>query len=130
MLRCFAIPAPWAMHFNARLNQMVSNKRSYKTVLNALLDWTTIDGVISQYYTKGKSATGKSADDGLLLFKACLLQTWYRLNDNEVEDRINDSLSFSYFCGMSMDEVSPVHSTFSRLSSLMTKKISHSENKY
>ncbi|NQY10979.1 MAG: transposase, partial [Flavobacteriales bacterium] len=33
----------------------------------------------------------------MLLFRMCLLQTWYGLSDYEVEDRVNDSISFGYF---------------------------------
>lgn len=90
--------------------------------INSLLDWSSIEKVIKQYYKKGNSATGKPAYEGLLLFKACLLQTWYGLSDYEVEDRINDSISFSYFCGMSIDEVCPDHSTISRFRTLMTRQ--------
>ena len=90
--------------------------------MNQLLDWEAIKKAIDEYYTKGKSATGTPAYDGLLLFKVCLLQTWYGLSDYEVEDRINDSISFSYFCGMSIDQIAPDHSTISRFRTLMTKK--------
>ena len=38
-----------------------------------------------------------------------------------MEDRINDSISFSYFCGMHIDQVSPDHSTISRFRTLLTK---------
>ncbi len=51
----------------------------------------------------------------------CLLQTGYGLSDYEVEDRINDSLSFSYFCGLHIDQVSPDSSTLSRFRTLMTR---------
>jgi IS5 family transposase len=97
-------------------------KTTFFKQINSLLDWSLIDEVIKQYYKKGNSAAGKPAYEGLLLFKACLLQTWYGLSDYEVEDRINDSISFSYFCGMSINEVSPDHSTISRFRTLMTKK--------
>lgn len=50
-----------------------------------------------------------------------LLQTWYGLSDYEVEDRVNDSISFSYFLGLHIDQVAPDHSTLSRLRTLMTK---------
>ncbi|WP_237274248.1 transposase [Tenacibaculum ovolyticum] len=50
-----------------------------------------------------------------------LLQTWYGLSDYEVEDRVNDSLSFSYFCRLPIDGVAPDHSTISRFRSIMTK---------
>ena len=53
-------------------------------------------------YSKSKRAKGKPSYDGLLLFKMCLIQSCYGLSDYEVEGQINDSLSFSYFCGMTI----------------------------
>lgn len=50
-----------------------------------------------------------------------LLQTWYGLSDYEVEDRVNDSISFSYFCGLNIDQIAPDHSTLSRFRTIMTK---------
>lgn len=97
-------------------------KSTFFHQINELLDWKSLTAIINTHYTKGTSATGTPAYDGLLLFKVCLLQTWYGLSDYEVEDRINDSISFSYFCGMHIDQVSPDHSTISRFRTLMTKK--------
>jgi len=89
-------------------------KKQFFTQINTLLDWESINSIIDVYYKKGKSATGKPSYDGLLLFRMCLLQTWYGLSDCEVEDRVNDSISFSYFCGLTIDQVAPDHSTVSR----------------
>jgi len=50
-----------------------------------------------------------------------LLQSWYGLSDYEVEDRVNDSISFSYFCDLHIDQVAPDHSTLSRFRTVMTK---------
>lgn len=96
-------------------------KKEFFHQINILLDWDSISKVIDTYYKKGKSATGKPSYDGLLLFKMCLLQTWYGLSDYEVEERVNDSISFGYFCGLHMDEVAPDHSTLSRFRTAMTK---------
>lgn len=90
--------------------------------INSLLDWDSISTTIDKYYSKGKSASGKPSYDGLLLFKMSLLQTWYGLSDYEVEDRVNDSLSFSYFCGLNIEEPAPDHSTLSRFRTAMTKQ--------
>jgi len=99
--------------------------RKIKTVffnqINTLINWKSISVIIDKHYTKGKSATGTPSYDGLLLFKMCLLQTWYGLSDYEVEDRVNDSISFGYFCGLTIDQVSPDHSTVSRFRTAMTK---------
>jgi len=96
-------------------------KRTFFTQMNILLDWQPIIKVLKKHYTKGKSATGKPSYSGLLLFKMSLLQTWYGLSDYEVEDRVNDSISFSYFCGLHIDQVAPDHSTLSRFRTMMAK---------
>ena len=96
-------------------------KQTFFTQINTLLDWQPIVKVLKKHYTKGKSATGKPSYSGLLLFKMSLLQTWYGLSDYEVEDRVNDSISFSYFCGLHIDQIAPDHSTLSRFRTIMTK---------
>jgi IS5 family transposase len=58
---------------------------------------------------------------GLLLFKMSLLQTWYGLSDYEVEDCITDSISFSKFCGLTLEQSAPDHSTLSRFRRILTK---------
>ena len=50
-----------------------------------------------------------------------LRQTWYSLSDYEVEDRVNDSISLGYFCGLTIDSIAPDHSTLSRFGSMMTQ---------
>lgn len=99
--------------------------RKIKTVffdqINTLIDWKKTSSIIDNHYIKGKSASGCPSYDGLLLFKMCLLQTWYGLSDYEVEDRVNDSISFGYFCGLTIDQVAPDHSTVSRFRTAMTK---------
>ena len=57
----------------------------------------------------------------------CLLQSWYGLSDYEVEDRVNDSLSFSYFCGMTIEQAAPDYSTLSRFRTALTK-LKHLKN--
>ena len=96
-------------------------KKTFFTQINTLIDWEGISSIINQDYNKGKSAVGKPSYDGLLLFKMCLLQSWYGLSDYEVEDRVNDSISFSYFCGMNIEEVAPDNSTLSKFRTALTK---------
>ena len=96
-------------------------KRTFFSQINTLIDWDSIEELIDIDYSRGKSAVGKPSYNGLLLFKMCLLQSWYGLSDYEVEDRLNDSISFSYFCGMNIDEVAPDHSTLSRFRTALTK---------
>lgn len=96
-------------------------KTTFFSQINMLIDWDKIEKLIDADYSKGKSVVGKPSYSGLLLFKMCLLQSWYGLSDYEVEDRLNDSISFSYFCGMNIDQVAPDHSTVSRFRTALTE---------
>ena len=63
--------------------------------IEKLINWAEVSKLIAKHYKKGSRLLGKPAYDGLLLVKMCLFKTWYGLNDYEVEDRLNDSLSCS-----------------------------------
>jgi transposase, IS5 family len=82
--------------------------------LDAVLDWPGIEAEISKHYKAGLTKGGKPAYSGLLLFKMSLLGIWYGLSDRDVESRVNDSLSFSMFCGLSLADKVPDHSCLSR----------------
>ena len=96
-------------------------KATFFSQINTIIDWKEIGLLIDKDYSKGKSATGTPSYDGILLFKMLLLETWYGLSDYEVEDRINDSISFSYFCGLTIEQAAPDHSTLSRFRTELTK---------
>lgn len=88
--------------------------------VDMLIDWRPIRTLINKKYTKRQNAVGAPAYDVVLLFKMLLLQTWYGLSDCSLEERINDSLTFSRFLGLSIDAVSPDHSTLSRFRTSLT----------
>ncbi len=96
-------------------------KKTFFTQINTLIDWKEISKLIEKDNPRGKSAVGNPSYDGVILFKMCLLQNWYGLSDYEVEDRINDSISFSYFCDLTIEQTSPEHSTLSRFRTALTK---------
>ncbi len=49
------------------------------------------------------------------MFKALLLQSLYGLSDAELEDALNDRLSFRRFVGLGLEEAAPDHTTICRL---------------
>ncbi|MDD2576874.1 MAG: transposase [Bacteroidales bacterium] len=55
-------------------------------------------------------------------YSKTLLQTWYNLSDYEVEDQVNDRISFSKFLGLSLEDNCPDHSLISRFRTEMTKR--------
>ena len=97
-------------------------KSEFFDQMNQLLDWGAIDKEIRKYYSKGFSVSGRPSYSGLLLFKMTLLQTWYGLSDYEVEEKVNDSLSFMKFVGLSLEDEVPDHSVLSRFRTELTQK--------
>ncbi len=97
-------------------------KQEFFNQINLLVDWRPVSNIINKHYQKGESAVGRPSYDGLVLFKMTLLQTWYGLSDYEVEDRVNDSISFGRFVGISLDSPVPDHSVISRFRTELTKK--------
>lgn len=97
-------------------------KSDFFQQINTIINWNSIEKVIRKYYSKGFSVTGRPPIEGIMLFKMCLLQTWYGLSDYELEDQVNDRLSFSRFIGLSLDDKSPDHSVVSRFRTELTQK--------
>jgi transposase, IS5 family len=86
--------------------------------INAIVDWSKIEALLLRNYPVGKSAEGNEAYPPLILMKCLLLQQWFQIDsDPELETQINDRNSFKTFLGLSLDQPSPDHSTFSRFRS-------------
>lgn len=107
--------------FSMMLADQRKIKRQFFEQVNRALNWNDIEAVLGKYYKKGFSVDGRPAHSSLVLFKMCLLQYWYGLSDYEVEAQCNDSLSFTYFLGLALEDQVPDHSTVSRFRSELTK---------
>ena len=97
-------------------------KSEFFKQINHILTWSEIEIEIEKHYKKGLSADGRPSYPGLTLFKILLLQNWYGLSDYEVEDSVNDRISFSQFVGLSLEDKSPDHSVISRFRNALTQK--------
>ncbi len=87
------------------------------------IDWEKIESVLMNHYQVGTSKEGADAYPPLILFKCLLLQKWFHIgSDPELESQINDRISFKKFLGLSFDNPSPDHSTFSRFRKRLSKK--------
>jgi IS5 family transposase len=93
------------------------------TDIASSIDWSKIESVLMGHYRVGNSKEGADAYKPLLLFKCLLLQKWFHIDsDPELESQINDRISFKKFLGLSFNDPSPDHSTFSRFRKRLSKK--------
>ena len=89
--------------------------------VNTIVDWQQILKVITKYYQKGKSVDGRESYSPLILFKMLLLQNWYGLSDESVEENVRDRISFSKFCCISMDQAVPDSTVLCRFRNALNK---------
>lgn len=80
-------------------------------LVSKLIDWAAIEGRIGPLYP---SRTGELAYPPLVMFKVMLLQVWYGLSDPQMENALDDRLSFGRFAGLSLEDEIPDHSTIWR----------------
>ena len=95
-------------------------KEEFFNQIDKVIDWKPVRAIIEEAYTKGKTGVGRPCYDSIVLFKIELLRTWYGLSDGEVEDQVNDRLSFTRFVGISMDSVSPDSTTICRFRNVLS----------
>jgi IS5 family transposase len=91
---------------------------SPKVGQNAVLDrlgrevkWYRFEKLLARLKPEG---AGRPPFEPLMMLKALLLQQWYRLSDAELEEAINDRVSFRKFLGLSLEAACPDHTTLCR----------------
>lgn len=107
------------------LSDTLKHNRSLQTMekLDNAINWKRIESILSSHYVIGTSSEGANAYNPIILYKCLLLQKWFRIkSDPELENQINDRLSFKKFLGLSFGAPSPDHSTFSRFRNRLSKE--------
>ena len=110
------------MHFSDFAVSKRKIDMSFFDNINKIVDWNKIETILKKNYNKGNSVDGRPAYEGILLFKITLLQTWFKLSDEGVEERINDSIKFTKFLGLSIEDSVPDHSVISRFRKELSEK--------
>jgi IS5 family transposase len=79
--------------------------------LGGLIDWRQVAEAVKEIRGSRYGAPGYPA---LLMVKALLLQQWYGLSDEGLEDALADRMSFRRFVGLSLAEKAPDHTAIWR----------------
>jgi IS5 family transposase len=91
---------------SAKLGRNASLER-----LDAEVKWYRFEKLLARLRHDGP---GRPPFAPLLMLKALLLQQFYGLSDAELEEAINDRVSFRKFLGLSLEAPSPDHTTLCR----------------
>ena len=99
-----------------------SRKKHFFNKVKPLIDWTPVESLLKDVYTKGLSDKGAKAYNPLLLFKMLLIAQWYELSDTQTETMVNDSLSAMKFCDLRIEDSIPGHTTLGRFRKELQQK--------
>ena len=99
-----------------------TSKSKFYNQINTLIDWSSISKELSKHYNTLPSKRGQKPYDPLILFKMQLISIWHNLSDVQTEVMVNDSLSAMKFCGLTLEDPVPDHSTLSRFRTHLTTK--------
>jgi IS5 family transposase len=94
----------------------IERKRT-KTVpekIDEIIEWKPIEKYLNKKLKRRPNAVGAPAYPALGMFKALLLQSWYKLSDRQLSESLEDRISFSHFCGYSLHHQVPDNSTICR----------------
>ena len=76
-----------------------------------LIEWTRVEKLCEGIYT---SPEGRASYPVLVYVKILLLQSWYGLTDEGIEEALDDRLSFRRFAGLPLDAPAPDHTAIWR----------------
>jgi transposase, IS5 family len=94
---------------------LMSSKAGSNAQLDRLLDlvkWYRFEKLAG--HLRDESGPGRPGYPVLVLIKAVLLQSLYGLSDRELEDALNDRLSFRRFIGVGLEAAVPDHTVLNR----------------
>lgn len=74
------------------------------------IDWSRLSKILRPLH---ENRMGRKAYPSVVMFRCLLLQSWYDLSDYELEEALDDRLSFRRFAGFDFTDKLPDHSTFS-----------------
>jgi IS5 family transposase len=80
--------------------------------IGGLVKWYRFEKLLAHLHSD--ATPGRPAYPVLLLFRALLLQSLYGLSERELEDALNDRLSFKRFVGLNIEERAPDHTVLCR----------------
>lgn len=80
--------------------------------LSELVKWYRFEKLVG--HLRDEASPGRPGWPALVLLKAVLLQSLYGLSERELEEALNDRLSFRRFVGLSLEQAAPDHTVLNR----------------
>jgi IS5 family transposase len=88
--------------------------------LTKLIDWHGLEQVMAHLRDVGSA--GRPGYPVLLLFKSVVLQSLYGLSERDLQEALDDRLSFKRFVGLSLGDKAPDHTVLNRFRNALIER--------
>lgn len=80
--------------------------------MDSVIDWVPLVKIIAGLDQTGTKKGGRPRHNPMLMVKSLFLQHFYGLSDPQLEEQLNDRLSFQHFVGLSLGNKAPDFTSF------------------
>lgn len=96
-------------------------KKNFLILVEEFMNWSRIKDLLEEKLDRKKKKSGEQPYPVLVMFKALLLQSWYKLSDPGLEEALIDRQSFWKFTGLSASSKKPDETSLCRFRNLLLK---------
>ena len=102
-------------------NRKITRAQKQLEKIEKLVDWQRLVETFSVIDKSGSVQGGRPRKELIMMIKLLYIQYLYNLSDPELEEQVNDRLSFQRFAGIGMQETVPDYSTIWRFKEALVK---------
>lgn len=99
----------------------LENVKSFLKEIDSLIDFNQLRPILKKNGIGTKNVCGVKAYDSVLMFKILLIQKFYDLSDEKVEEGLNVNLLYLRFVGLSLEDPVPDSTTIGRFRNALIK---------
>jgi len=99
----------------------LENVNSFLKEIDSLIDFNKLRPILKKNGIGTKNVCGVKAYDSVLMFKILLVQKFYDLSDEKVEEGLNVNLLYLRFVGLSLEDPVPDSTTIGRFRNALLK---------
>jgi IS5 family transposase len=107
--------------YQVQQNRKTTRSEQKLAEIEGFVNWDRIVDMFSIIDRTDPQVGGRPRKEILMMCKVLFIQYLYNLSDPDLEDQLNDRLSFQRFAGLSLDTSVPDHSTIWRFKEALIK---------
>ena len=107
------------------VNDRLEYVDSFLKEIDTIIDFNKLRPILKKNGIGSKNVCGVKAYDQILMFKILLIQKFYNLSDERVEEGLNVNLLYMCFVGLSLEELAPDSTTIGRFRNSLIQNAIH-----